>query len=199
MGNVKDSLTSGLSKVGDIFSGGLTDVFDFVKKIFNTLGDVFEKIKDILSAVKDGFVNVATSIVNKIGDFMVDVGNNFINVIDNIISIPKKIIDLLLDLLKFLFIPEYNPIEEIKAKINEKFTFLTQMVSLSADLFKDFDSNSLPPSFTITYKGTEYSIVNFEIFQPYRATVHSIIIAIAWIYFVLWLFKFAPRVIKGGG
>lgn len=188
-----------MDNVKDAFTGGLSDIFGFVKKIFELLGDVVTFLGDILTSIKDGFIELAKSIVDKLSDFMSNVANGFLNVIQNIISIPQKIIDLLLELLKYLFVPEYNPIEEIKAKLNEKFTFATQMALLTKELFKDFDSNSSAPVFSFTYKGTEYEIINFEIFEPYRVVIHSIIIAIAWTYFVLWLFKHSPRIVKGGG
>lgn len=194
-GGIGDSFSKGFDNVKDVFSGGLSDIFGFVKKIFNKLEDVVDFLGDILKSIKDGFVNVATSIVDKIGDFMTDVGNGFLNLIDNIKDIPKKIGELL----KNLFVPTYNPFEEIKNKIYDRFTIITQMVELTKDLLADFDSSANPPSFTINYGSQTITIFDFSIIQPYRAVIQSVIIAIFWVTFVIWLVHFAPRLLKGGG
>lgn len=107
------------------------------------------------------------------------------------------IINGLIDGLKELFVPSYNPIDEVKSKIESKYTFLSQISEISNTLFADFSESSAPPSFTVTYRGKTMTIVDFSAFVSYRSTVHGIIIAIAWTTFVLWLIKFIPQLLKG--
>lgn len=166
-----------MDNVKDAFSGGLNNIVgglsDFKNKVSRLFDTVINFIKDILSNIINGFKNV----------------------VDGILNLPN----VFETLLKKLFVPTYSPLEECKNKIYSKFTFITQMVTLSAYLFNDFDSNATPPTFTITYKGTTSTIIDWSVVEPYRAYYQSIIIAVSWVFFVLWFFKFAPRFIKGGG
>lgn len=107
------------------------------------------------------------------------------------------IINGLIDGLKELFVPSYNPIDEVKSKIENKYTFLSQISEISNSLFAGFSESSAPPSFTVTYRGKTMTIVDFSAFVSYRSTVHGIIIAIAWTTFILWLIKFVPQLLKG--
>lgn len=44
-----------------------------------------------------------------------------------------------------------------------------------------------PPDFTITLWGSEVTVVNWDVIQPYLAFVQSILIAIVWVRFAMWL------------
>lgn len=166
-----------MDNVKDTFSGGLNNIVgglsDFKNNVSSLFNTVIKHIEDILSNIINGFKNV----------------------VDGILNIPQEF-ELLL---KKLFVPTYSPLDECKNKIYSKFTFVTQMITLSKDLFKDFDSNETPPVFTITYKGTTCTIIDWTVVEPYREYYQFIIIAVSWVFFVLWFFKFVPRVIKGGG
>lgn len=188
MGNVKAHVTNSLSSLGDRLSGGISSFFDKFVDFFEWIKDKFVSFKDFISGFFDWVKDRFDVVKNKVTSWWNTVYDWITNFFDNIGN-----------LLKDMFVPTYSPVDEIKAKINERFSFISQMVDLSADLFTDFGSTSVPPSFTITLYGQSYDIINFSIMQPYRATIHSIIIAIAWINFALWFFKFSPRLIKGGG
>lgn len=166
-----------MSTIGDIISS----IPDLIISVVNILGNLLE-------SVGDGF----TSIFNKLGNVCTDI-------MQSITNVGKAIIDGFTDSLKILFVPSYNPASEVKDKLDSKFAFVSQLKSITSELFNDFDDDSDYPSFTITYKGTTYNIIDFSLYAPYRATVHSIIIAISWTYFVLWMVKYLPRLVKGGG
>lgn len=172
--------------LGDKITGGLSGLFDIVKVIPDLIKNILSKLGDVLKSVADGFL----SVVNKLGGVCGDI-------LEGIKNVGEFIIGGILEGLEYLFVPSYNPISEIKAKIEERYSFITQMTELAGRLFKDFGSSSSPPSFSITYGGHKMEIVNWKIYQPYRATVHSIIIAVTWVFFVIWVIKFIPKLLKG--
>lgn len=191
MGNVKDSFSEGLSSLSNGISAlgsGISKLQDKMSEGLNSLGNsIIEWFKKLWEEIK--------AIPEHIKDLKDSIFGILKNIFDFVSDIPAKFKELFIE----LFVPTFNPVTEVKDKVNEKFGFISQMVALSKDLFTDFDSNATPPSFTISYMGGTYEIVNFKVIEPYRAILHSIIIAICYIQFVLWFFKFAPRIIKGGG
>lgn len=59
--------------------------------------------------------------------------------------------------------------------------------------FKNVLSNTMgsnaagPPDFTIELWGAEVEVVNWDVITPYLTFVHSIVIAISYCWFFLWL------------
>lgn len=148
-------------------------------------------IKGCLNDVSTGL----SSLGDKIGGFFATLWDWLQDIIDNIKNIPTTIRDFLIELFK----PTYSPYEDVKSEFDNKFSFMSQVFSLVDSLFSDFNSNDKPPVFSINWNGSEYTIFNFSVINDYRAIWQGVIIAIAWVNFVFWLLKFAPRLIKGGG
>lgn len=172
-----DSLGSGIKGCLNDVSSGLSTLGDKIGGFFSTLWDW---LSDILDNIKNGFLSI---------------GNWLKDIFDNLQNLPTTIKDFLIELFK----PTYSPYEEVKSQFDTKFSFMGQVFSLVDTLFSDFNSNDKPPVFSINWNGSEYTIFNFSIINEYRAIWQGVIIAIAWVNFVFWLLKFAPRLIKGGG
>lgn len=141
----------------------------------------------VLVSVKDGIVSVLISIKDGV-----------LNVITSVVELPGKIGTTIMELLKTLFIPTYNPIEETKKKLEEKVGFVHDCYDMVSTAIKEGSADA-PPKFQISYKGYKLDIVDFSMFSDYRSTVHAIIIGLFWFRFLLWLLKQVRVIIQPSG
>lgn len=100
-------------------------------------------------------------------------------------------------LLEDLFVPEFDGVNRVKSTLEEKLPMIAQLTEITSHFTSDYSETSTPPTFTITYKGQTLNILNLSFLQPYVTTIKSILSAIWWVMFALWLVKYAPKMIGG--
>ncbi len=108
-----------------------------------------------------------------------------------------KLIELLGDLLKWLFVPTENSFEGLQEKFNTKFAFVNQIKEMFSNLLGFNNYSETLPIFSITYEGQNLNIIDFSLFVDYRLWVHGIILAIAWFCFIRKLYNRLPILIGG--
>lgn len=117
-------------------------------------------------------------------------------------SLAQSIVDGFVTALKTLFIPSNtffdNKITPIMDMFYSKLPFLEQMKNIFSSFISAIGSSSSDvPEFTFTYKGATYNIFDFSIYQPYRSTVHAIILFISYFYFIRKTLRRLPSTIGG--
>lgn len=115
-------------------------------------------------------------------------------------SITSGLTDLgnnILNGLKDMFIPTFSPLWKIRSLIHDKLPPLDQLLHIFGNVLGD--TSEYAPTFSITYKGNTYNIVDFSVFTPYRPILFIIQNAIYWYLFVRWFIKFIPSIISGIG
>lgn len=108
-----------------------------------------------------------------------------------------KLIELLGDLLEFLFVPVNNPFKNLSIKFDEKFAFINQIKDLVKSLLGFNNYGNSVPRFNMTWKGVTFTLIDFSLFLEYRTWLHSIILAIAWFVFLFKTYKKLPSIIGG--
>lgn len=172
------AITEGIKSITDFFSNMLDCLNPFSEKFF----------------LKDFFISIA--------NFLIDCGNFFTNLIDWLNPFSDnffvyKLVELLGNLLKWLFIPEKNPFDELSIKFDEKFAFIKQIEDLFSSLLGFNDYGQTIPSFNMTWNGITFAFIDFSMFLDYRLWLHGIILAIAWFIFIIKTYKKLPGIIGG--
>lgn len=191
---------------------GLSVPFNAIKEGINSIIEFFGNLLDYLNPFSDNFIlksiiNFLGSILNYLNPFSEDfillkLWNFLVEIISYINPFSKnffvyKLIDLLGDLLKFLFVPENNPFNELSNKFNEKFLFVNQIKTLINDLLGFNNYGDKVPTFNMTWHGVTFALIDFSIFLDYRIWLHGIILAIAWFTFLFKTYKKLPSIIGG--
>lgn len=126
--------------------------------------------------------------------------------VNAVISIPIKIIELLGDLLKFLFIPQDgwfdSKVDSLKARFN-----IIESVHQTVQVFINFFSNNdfgEPPTITVNFsssQGLDYGVsgkaIDFSWYEPFKPTVDILVSSILWVVFSWNTFKDLPSIIGG--
>lgn len=156
-----------------------------LKNIINFLGSIL----NYLNPFSEDFILL------KLWNFLVEI-ISYINPFSENFFV-YKLIDLLGDLLKWLFVPNNNPFNELSNKFDEKFAFVNQIKTLVNDLLGYTNYGDKAPSFDMTWHGVTFSLIDFSLFLNYRTWLHGIILAIAWFVFIFKTYKKLPSIIGG--
>lgn len=134
-----------------------------------------------------------------------------------IVDIPGKIIDLLGELLKFLFIPEKGFFDNQVQEVRSKFAFADSLCGTAENIFSAVsgasatmltdEGGSSAPCFTFDFSAAsthwDYGggkvVVDFAWFEPWRDTVQAIIRAFIWVVFIINTYRDLPNIINGVG
>lgn len=108
-----------------------------------------------------------------------------------------KLIELLGNLLKWLFVPEQSSFEDLQEKFNTKFAFVNQIKQMFSNLLGFNDYSETLPTFSINYEGQNLNIIDFSLFTNYRVWLHGIILSIAWFCYIRKLYNKLPQLIGG--
>lgn len=205
-----NSIKEGLASLGEFLSNILnylnpfSDNF-FLKDFFSFIGDALSYInpfnenfifKDFFKNFIDWFNPFSENfILLKLWNFLVEI-ISYINPFSENFFV-YKLIDLLGDLLKWLFVPNNNPFIELSNKFDEKFAFVNQINTLVNDLLGYTNYGEKAPSFDMTWHGATFSLIDFSLFLNYRNWLHGIILAIAWFVFIFKTYKKLPSIIGG--
>lgn len=157
------------------------------KEGLNNIGGWFT---DLGSGIADGF----TTITGNIKGFFTDLGST-------ISSGFSSLLDGILDGLKTLFIPSSSPFTEIRDLFYSKFPIINDIelaVQSSLALFEQ----TKEPTFSIHFTGQyglsgEIVTLNLKPYEPYRDAVKMIITAVAWLWTVIFVIKFIPKLLGG--
>lgn len=155
-------------------------------------GGVLGWFQQIYNNISGGFTNIG----NSISSFVSSVGGWFSDTWDYITDIPNQIIEGLED----LFIPTVNPFTSAYNIVITYFPFVEQVRQLALQLVSsEFYGNDIP-TFTVDFShfgGGSVEIVDLSFYQPYRAIVHGIIIALSYSVFIMHLVKRLPTILTG--
>lgn len=163
--------------------------FNAIKESLNYITEFFGTILDYLNPFSENFILL------KVWNFLTDIVSYLNPFSENFLG--KKIVELFGDLLKFLFVPENTPFNDLKLKFDEKFVFVGQIKVLINNLLGFNNYGDKVPEFNITWHGVTVSIIDFSLFLNYRIWLHGIILAIAWFSFLFKTFKKLPTIIGG--
>lgn len=159
-------------------------------------GDVDYSSGGVFGWIADFF----KTLIDKVSDIPSSIGKFFENLVSVVVAIPLTIIDLLSDLLQFLFVPDSEFFSDIKDEFMNNFEFAFQVIELAGDITPIFSNSSESiPQFDITIYGKKMIIVDFSMFAQYRNFIQGVIIAIAYYEFIIWLVRNTPSVIHGFG
>lgn len=162
-------------------------------------GDDVETSKNILDNVKQILTNIANlpkNIANAIHNFFSDLLSGIITGLNNLK-------DGIIQGLKDLFIPSDNAFTDIVDMVKTKFTFVYNFLDIAKTILVfSFDDDVEPPNFKMEDKSgkwfnTPLSIIDWTIYEPYRAYVHALILAICWYQFIERTIKRLPSIIGG--
>lgn len=200
---------------------GLAVPFNAIQKgietIMKWLSDIFSSIGNIATSILSGVGNLFSTLWNWLEDILLSIGNIVDGILDGIsgffstlwtwlkdiftliFNIPSTIIELLSDLLKFLFVPDNNPFENLSSKFNEKFAFVNQAKDLFNSLIGFNNYGNSAPTFNMTWKGVTFAFIDFSMFLQYRLWLHGVILAIAWFIFIRRTVNRLPAIIGAFG
>lgn len=119
------------------------------------------------------------------------------SLLSSISNLPTNIINLLESLFNKLFVPNDTPVEDIKNIFNAKYPIINQITYITSGLFDDYGDTDIPPQFTVTIQNKQCNILSLDWYAPYRHIVKGILICLAWLYFVFWIVRYAPRMLGG--
>lgn len=121
---------------------------------------------------------------------------------EGIVNLGKFIIEELAKLLKFLFVPKENflddKVKSLHDALMKKLPFVEQIKTIFSS-FTDAISgaDSSIPHFSFSYKGKTMNIFDFSMFGKYRKMVHGIILFCSYFLFIRKTFKRLPDIIGG--
>lgn len=176
----------------------LKDFFDFIGEALSYINPFNENFifKDFFTNFIDWFNPFSDNfILKKLWEFLTNIISYINPFSENFFA--YKLIDLLGDLLKWLFVPENNPFDELSNKFNEKFAFVNQVKTLVNDLLGYSNYGDKTPTFDMTWRGVTFALIDFSLFLDYRNWLHGIILAIAWFVFIFKTYKKLPSIIGG--
>lgn len=186
-----NSIFSSISDwVGSVLEGLATPFEGIAQGIVN-LGNHFSNILDYLNPFSDNFI--LKNVIDFLGNIL-----NYINPFSEDFF-GKKIVEMFSSLFEYLFIPTEDHFSNINTKINEKFGFVEQIKQLVSQLFSTPATLSEEeyPTWEITYEGTTVNIVDFTAFDKFRGILHTIIIGVMYISFLLRFHRRIPGIIGG--
>lgn len=178
---------------------GLATPFEGIAQGIVNLGKHFSNVLDYLNPLSDNFI--LKSVISGIGNIL-DYINPFS---DNFFG--YKIVEFFKNLFIELFVPQQDQFTEFVNKIKSNFGFVEQIKELVQNLFSFNNSPyyistqtdnviSNYPKWEIEYYGVKVNIIDFEVFDKYRGTVHGIIIGVMYISFLWRLFRRLPSIIS---
>jgi hypothetical protein len=147
-------------------------------------------------------------IIDKEGNVTINVtrneneGGGFLGIlgaiVEAILTLPKMIIDLLGDMLTFLFVPRNDyftsKFGEMKGSLFDKIPVLGQINTLTESLMNHIgESSEQMPEFKITIYGESVNIIDFTPFATIRTLIHSIILFVAYFYFIRRILRKLPK------
>lgn len=140
--------------------------------------------------------NVAKDITSGLSGFFFDIVKSIQTLSDNIKQFFSDLLDGILDGIKSLFVPTKSYGEDLRITIECKFPFVSQVIDIVNSLL-NLGNNAVPPKFEFTYQGATVSIVEFDSFSAFMPIIHSIILAVAWLSYIMRLYKRLPSIIGG--
>lgn len=177
----------------------LSDNF-ILKGLFNILNpfssDFFLKdLFDWLNPFSDNFI------LKKLWEFL---GNiiSYINPFDDNF-LGKKIIELLGDLLKALFVPSEDVINDLVNSVKSHFGFVDTIKDTAKTIQNMFDNTDNLPKITLTlpenkwYNG-QIVVMDLSWYAPYKQYGDLIISAFIYVFFLWRIFINLPSIISGG-
>lgn len=185
-----------LSGIGEFF----TNLFSFFGDFFDFL---FESLGNWFADIGEWFVNLG----NDIGGWFSNLFEGIANIISYINPFDEnflgyKLIELLGDLLEFLFVPSDDILGGLQQSINDKFGFVTS-IKLGIEALEDNLTNDLSgtSSFTVDidskyYEG-EVELFNLNWYKPFKPYGDLMFTGFAYILFLWRVFKALPSIIGG--
>ena len=129
------------------------------------------------------------------------------SVIPSIVNLPQKFGDTFSEILKDLFIPSDDFIEDKVNQIKSKFSFAYSTIEIIESIQANIqNAETEPPVITMNFGnakskynwgGTAYAL-NFDWYAEYKPFVDSILSGIMWLLFVWRVFVRLPSIINGG-
>lgn len=229
--NPIDTITKYLNPFNEQFI--FTKLFNNVSSIFdvfNVNGDnfiftnMFKNISDMLSYINpfsdNFFLKGLLNILNPFSDdFFLKKLFNWINPFsddfflkdlfswinpfsDNFIG--KKIVELIGDLLKFLFVPSEDSINNLVNSVKSHFGFIDTINNTSSMIKDMFNDSSKLPKVTLTLKDNEWyngeiTVIDLSWYAPYKEYGDMIISAFIYVFFFWRIFVNLPSIISGAG
>lgn len=194
-----------------------TKLFDNVSNLFSVFNvnsddfiftDMFNNIGNILSYLNpfsdNFFLKGLFNVLNPFSeDFFLKDLFSWINPLsDNFIG--KKIVELIGDLLKFLFVPSEDSINSLVNSVKSHFGFIDTINSTSAMIKDMFNDSSKLPKVTLTLKDNkwysgEITVIDLSWYAPYKEYGDLIISAFIYVFFFWRIFVNLPSIISGAG
>lgn len=145
--------------------------------------NILTNIKSIISSI----LNLPSRIADSVSSFFSDVKNGIVNAL-------YSVRDSIIQGLKDLFVPSSDVFDGIKNEFSSRFGFIYQIKDLVFS-FVSSDYSYSKPDFPITIYGTSVNLSAFDFFDKYKSLIHGIILAFAWIPFLIRLFRRIPSII----
>ena len=145
--------------------------------------NILTNIKSIISSI----LNLPSRIADNVSSFFSDVKNGIVNAL-------YSVRDSIIQGLKDLFVPSSDVFDGIKNEFSSRFGFIYQIKDLVFS-FVSSDYSYSKPDFPITIYGTSVNLSAFDFFDKYKSLIHGIILAFAWIPFLIRLFRRIPSII----
>lgn len=139
-------------------------------------------------------------------DFLGNIVGKFVDLLSYINPFSEnffglKLIELLANLLKGLFIPSQESLENFFSPIQEKFAFVDQIKAFSNEIKVMLETGEGVPTFKMNinskYYSGEITVLDLTFFAPYKKYSDMIITAFIYILFVWRLIKNLPATING--
>lgn len=213
--NPIDTITKYLNPFSDEFI--FTKLFNNVSNIFDIFNvnsdnfiftNMFKNIGDMLSYINpfsdNFFLKGLFNILNPFSDdfFLKDLFSWLNPFSDNFIG--KKIVELIGDLLKFLFVPSDDSINNLVNSVKSHFGFIDTINNTSAMIKDMFNDTSKLPKVTLTLKDNniyngEITVIDLSWYAPFKEYGDLIISAFIYVFFFWRVFVNLPSIISGTG
>ena len=164
-------------------SSSISDGSDNASKQVQISNNILTNIKSIISSI----LNLPSRIADSVSSFFSDVKNGIVNAL-------YSVRDSIIQGLKDLFVPSSDVFDGIKNEFSSRFGFIYQIKDLVFS-FVSSDYSYSKPDFPITIYGTSVNLSAFDFFDKYKSLIHGIILAFAWIPFLIRLFRRIPSII----
>lgn len=209
--DIINAITSGLSSLFDTVSNLSSSVGNWFVDLFDNLSNLFSNLGGSLGT---WFSDLFSNLSNNFKNLFSNLTNNFTNLGDNLSNwlsyinpssenfLGNKLIEMLSNLLSYLFTPTQSNVEDLQNTVNSKFKFISS-IELAVNDIKDMLNNiqNGTSEFKIDIDSEWYSgeVVLFDLswyadFKPYGDLVFT---GFAYFFFVLRLWKAIPSIING--
>lgn len=165
-------------------------------QIYENFSTILDNIKSALGTLKDKILDLPFQIYNFFKDVIDSIKNKIIEIKDILSNLVQNIVDAFVAMLKDLFIPKNDIVEEIKNKFDEKFKIISQLEE-QIDKFKNIKTTEELPTLKFTYKEKEYNVLDLNPFVSYISTFKTLVAAIIWCKFLLSLYHKIPKIVGG--